>query len=146
MVSSPDKSGHGAELLWPGLGAAWSASYLRAWPNPHWALNAVYLLWAIALVALLFGVPAVGAANRGLTVPTTPLKLAQYRRRTALALAGLSVLGVLFFAPWLLQFSRLSPQIQTALILTGWGVSVAILMALHRNRLAWVKLMSEPAD
>jgi len=85
-------------------------------------------------------------ANRGLTVPTTPLKLGQYRRRTALALAGLSVLGVLFFAPWFLEFSRLSPQIQIALILSGWGVSVALLMALHRNRLAWFKVMSEPAD
>lgn len=145
MPSSPAKSGHGVILFWVGLGAFWSAQYLRVWPHPHWALNVVYLLWAVAAIALILGSRAMREANRGLTVPTTPEKLAQYRRQTALALSGASIMGVLFVAPWLFEFIRPSPLTQIALILLGWAMSIAILLALHRNRVAGVKLMSEPA-
>ena len=146
MPSSPARSGPRILLFWVGLGAFSSAQYLRVWPYPHWALNVVYFLWAVAAIALILGSRAMREANRGLTVPTIPQKLAQYRRQTALALSGASFMGALLVAPWLFEFIRLSPLTQMTFILLGWAMSMAILLALHRNRLAWVKLMSEPAD
>lgn len=136
----------GVKLFFVGVVAAWSAQYLRVWPYPHWVLNVVFLIWVIAAIALFLGARAMREANQGLAVPTAPDKLARYRKLTGVSFLGLSVLGLLFAAPWIFEAYRPGPSIQASLILLGWGASMVIIWALHRNRRECTILMSEPAD
>ena len=136
----------GVNVFVVGLMAVWSAQYLRVWPYPHWALNVVFLIWVIAAVALFYGGSAMRRANRGLVPPTAPEKLAQYRRLSRVSFFVLPVLGLLLIAPWIFEFYRPSPSIQAVLIVLGWTASMFGIWTLHRNRLKWFALMSEPVN
>lgn len=143
--TSQDRLGRAYKLCLFGLAAAWTAQYLRVWPLPHWSLNTVYLLWIAAGVALFVGYPAVRDINRGVVTPSDVEKERIYRRRKALGSAGTLVLVLLFAAPWTFEIWRPDPAAQIVLILSGWIISIALIIGLHFNRRARLALLSGPA-